>query len=67
MALVKLPSPSPLALWPWQGRGGGCCLWFRFFVLLGFFFNSGIRELWILANAPCARPPLIPSLVPHSP
>lgn len=68
MALVKLPSSSPLALQPWSGRRGGCCLWFSF-----FFFNSiqsGIRKLWILANGPCALPQLLLNLTPyflHSP
>ena len=40
MALVKLPSSSPLALQPWWGRRGGCCLWFSFFFFFFFFkFN----------------------------
>ena len=40
MALVKLPSSSPLALQPWWGRRGGCCLWFSVFFFFFFFLNS---------------------------
>lgn len=69
MALVKLPSSSPLALQPWWGRRGGCCLWFSFFFFF-FLIQSGIRKLWILANGPCALPQFLPNLTPyflHSP
>lgn len=74
MALVKLPSSSPLALQPWSGRGGGCCLWFSGIFVLFFvppppFFNSIWNQKAVDSgkNDPCALPPLSPALVPCFP